>query len=76
MTGDLLTAFDFEHPDYDFPSLPSTEGRVPESWEQCVKNPMPVVPEKQGMPTQEPGKNTTPATIFSRYLFIIPLLFL
>jgi phospholipase C len=57
MTGDLLSAFDFENPNYDWPasSLPDTSDYVEEGDVECHTLPPPVVPEEQSMPLQEPG---------------------
>ena len=60
VAGDLMGAFDFEHPDLSWPaSFPVTKNNVAVSHEQCIDNPPPEVPAKQGMPHQEPG--TRPA---------------
>jgi phospholipase C len=55
MTGDLLHAFDFEHPDYSWPELPSTSAYQLKGDIECHTLPPPVVPAVQAMPTQEPG---------------------
>jgi phospholipase C len=55
MTGDLLAAFDFDHPQYDWPTLPDTSDYVEEGDVQCHTLPPPVVPEEQSMPQQESG---------------------
>lgn len=54
ITGDLTSAFDFEHPDYTWPELPDTSDYVRESWEECLL-PYPTVPETQTFPSQEAG---------------------
>eukprot|EP00658_Telonema_sp_P-2_P047177 TRINITY_DN3572_c0_g1_i14.p1 TRINITY_DN3572_c0_g1~~TRINITY_DN3572_c0_g1_i14.p1 ORF type:complete len:646 (-),score=152.69 TRINITY_DN3572_c0_g1_i14:61-1998(-) len=54
-TGDLTAAFDWNNPDFTWPSLPSTKGDVNASKYQCMDNPPPVVPKIQSMPRQEPG---------------------
>ena len=63
MTGNLLAAFDFEHPNYDWPgaSLPDTSGYVEAGDVDCRTLPPPVVPEVQSMPAQEPGTRTSRA---------------
>jgi len=57
MTGNLLSAFDFENPNYDWPSasLPDTKGYVREGDIECHKLPAPTVPAVQSMPQQEAG---------------------
>lgn len=54
VTGDMLAAFDFEHPDYSWPVLPDTSNYVEESFDMC-KLPYPVVPDTQSYPKQESG---------------------
>eukprot|EP01084_Bolivina_argentea_P043781 80629_1 len=54
--SDLLYAFDFDNPNYDFPSdLPDTSNNTKESAYECAHNPPPKVPTIQWMPTQEVG---------------------
>lgn len=57
MTGNLLSAFDFEHPDITWPSnkLPDTTDYVVEGDIQCHTLPPIVVPKEQSMPKQEEG---------------------
>jgi len=55
ITGNLLSAFDFDHPDYSWPKLPDTSDYVVEGDIQCHTLPPPVVPALQSMPQQEPG---------------------
>jgi len=56
VTSDLVSAFDFENPDYSWPSsFPSTKNNVNASKEQCDNNPPPTVPTTQHMPKQKPG---------------------
>lgn len=63
MAGNLLSAFDFENPNYDWPSasLPDTKGYVREGDIECHKLPAPVVPAKQSMPKQEAGTRVSRA---------------
>ena len=62
MTGNLLSAFDFDHPQYDWPQgLPDTSGYVEEGDVECHTLPPPVVPEVQSMPQQEPGTRVSRA---------------
>ena len=63
MTGNLLSAFDFEHPNYDWPgaSLPDTKDYVREGDVECRTLPNPVVPAEQSMPQQEPGTRVSRA---------------
>lgn len=70
ITGDLLAAFDFDHPDYDWPaaSLPDTSDYVEEGDVQCHTLPPPVVPEEQAMPQQEPGTRLSRAL---PYVFVV-----
>jgi phospholipase C len=60
ITGNLLSAFDFEHPDYSWPDLPSTENYVPEARENCDL-PYPERPAEQTYPGQEPGTRVSRA---------------
>ena len=55
VTSDLTAAFDFENPDYSWPTLPDTSGNANASAWQCNNNPPPVIPAKMSMPAQEPG---------------------
>ena len=48
--GDLTTAFDFQHPDFSLPVLPSTEPVF------CPGGTKPQVPANQTLPAQEPGQ--------------------
>jgi len=53
--SDLLHAFDFDNPNYDFPDLPDTSNNTNASHWQCEHNPPPKVPTMQIFPTQEAG---------------------
>ena len=53
--SDLLYAFDFDNPNYDFPDLPDTSQNTEQSAYQCDHNPAPKFPTTQFMPTQEAG---------------------
>lgn len=56
VTSDLTDAFDFQNPDFSFPSnLPDTSGNVNASRYECENLPSPKVPEEQHMPSQYPG---------------------
>jgi phospholipase C len=55
VSGDLLSAFNFDSPDYSWPDLPDTRDYAPDSIEECLTLPYPVVPSSQAMPKQEPG---------------------
>eukprot|EP00501_MAST-03F_sp_TOSAG23-6_P002580 GSMAST32.ASY1.ANO1.2721.1 assembled CDS len=55
VTSDLIAAFDFTHPDFSWPKLPSTKGNVEASKEQCSNDPPPTIPSIQSIPKQEPG---------------------
>lgn len=56
VASDLVAAFDFDHPDYSWPtSFPDTTHNVRDSEYQCEHLPMPQVPAVQRMPVQEPG---------------------
>ena len=59
--SDLLYAFDFDNPDYTFPTLPDTSQNVNQSKYQCEDNPAPKYPKTQFMPTQEQGTKTSRA---------------
>jgi phospholipase C len=53
--GDLTSAFDFAHPDYEIPSLPSTAPLVAAAQQDCRK-PLPQTPPPvTSRPSQEPG---------------------
>jgi phospholipase C len=66
--GDLTSVFDFENPDYSWPTLPNTSAYVNQSLYECANLPMPVVPSVQSMPSQEPG--TRPARVLP-YIFYV-----
>lgn len=55
VAGNLLSAFDFDNPDYSFPDLPDTNSYVDDSINQCDTLPKPQIPIKQTVPTQEKG---------------------
>lgn len=55
VAGNLLSAFDFENPDFSFPDLPDTNSYVDDSIYQCDSLPKPQIPIKQTVPTQEKG---------------------
>lgn len=55
VSGDLLAAFDFDHPDYSWPQLPDTSSYVVDGNNECAHNPAPTVPAVQTFPVQEPG---------------------
>ncbi len=55
VAGNLLSAFDFEHPDLSWPLLPDTSDYVRQSIEQCRTLPAPEIPQIQEFPKQEPG---------------------
>jgi len=55
MMGDIFSAFDFQNPDYSWPTLPDTSGYPDQSNTQCSTLPPPEVPAQQSFPTQEKG---------------------
>jgi len=56
VTGDMLKAFDFDHPDYSWPSnFPDTSKYVEEGDVECHTLPDPIIPSEQSMPVQEEG---------------------
>jgi phospholipase C len=55
VTGDLSIIFDFDHPDYTWPTLPDTSNYVKAADVECHTLPDPVIPTVQSMPMQEPG---------------------
>lgn len=55
IAGNLLSAFDFDNPDYTFPDLPDTNSYVDDSIYQCDRLPKPQIPIEQTVPTQENG---------------------
>ena len=55
VAGNLLSAFDFDHPDYSWPVFPDTSDYVHQSIEQCRNLPPPEIPANQVFPTQEQG---------------------
>ena len=72
VTSDLVSAFDFDHPDYSWPDFPSTKNNVNASKEQCDNNPPPVVPTEQFMPKQKLGvkrSRPTPYVLWLQTLF-------
>jgi phospholipase C len=64
--GDLTSAFDFAHPRYDYPSLPST---TPIS---CGSGSTPAVPSPQVVPTQESGTLTPRPLPYQPNAFPVP----
>jgi len=50
--GDMTSAFDFAHPNYDYPAMPSVSEIT------CPSGVTPAVPSPQSMPTQEAGTLT------------------
>jgi phospholipase C len=55
--GDLTSAFRFDQPDYNPPSLPDTSGQYNLSQYEISQFPLPAVPAtSQQMPSQEPGR--------------------
>jgi phospholipase C len=62
MVGNLLSAFDFDHPDYSWPqNLPDTSDYVKEAEIECLTLPDVVIPSEQTMPVQEPGTKVSKA---------------
>lgn len=61
MTGDLLSVFDFENPDYSWPNLPNTSKYVEEAIKECSTLPPPHVPVNQSLPHQQKGTRTSRA---------------
>eukprot|EP00298_Acanthocystis_sp_HF-20_P016633 c21536_g1_i1.p1 GENE.c21536_g1_i1~~c21536_g1_i1.p1 ORF type:complete len:724 (-),score=311.80 c21536_g1_i1:22-1950(-) len=55
VTGDLTTAFDFDHPDYTWPVLPDTSNYTKQANDECDHNPYPTIPSVQTFPKQELG---------------------
>lgn len=56
VAGDLTAAFNWDHPDYSWPSgAPSTAANVNQSKWECDHLPAPTLPTQQSMPTQEAG---------------------
>jgi phospholipase C len=54
--GNLATVFDFENPDYSWPTLPDNTWEYPvEADVECLTLPPPIVPAVQEFPTQEVG---------------------
>jgi len=61
ITGNLLSAFDFESPpDYSWPDLPDTSGYIPDARENCDL-PYPTRPAEQTYPVQETGTRVSRA---------------
>eukprot|EP01039_Chlorochromonas_danica_P011446 gene11446-12800_t len=62
VTGDLLSFFDFDHPDYSLPqNLPDTSKYVELGDKECYTLPDPIIPEVQKMPQQEAGTRVSRA---------------
>jgi phospholipase C len=59
--GNLLSAFDFEKPDYSWPELPDTSHYYAQSIAQCRTLPPPEVPAEQTFPQQESGTRASRA---------------
>lgn len=59
VTGDLTSAFDFDHPDYTWPSLPDTSSYVKDGDVECHTLPNPIIPTQQSFPKQENGTRTS-----------------
>eukprot|EP01116_Phalansterium_solitarium_P008712 TRINITY_DN22675_c0_g1_i2.p1 TRINITY_DN22675_c0_g1~~TRINITY_DN22675_c0_g1_i2.p1 ORF type:complete len:683 (+),score=260.03 TRINITY_DN22675_c0_g1_i2:82-2130(+) len=55
VTGDLLSAFNFDSPDYSWPQLPDTSRYIVDADIECDTLPPPHVPTNQTVPAQEPG---------------------
>jgi phospholipase C len=55
VVGDLMSVFDFEHPNFSWPKLPDTSDYVEKAKRECDTLPPPKVPSKFIFPTQEPG---------------------
>lgn len=55
VAGNLLSAFDFENPNYSWPEFPDTSNYVKQSIEQCRTLPPPEIPAEQSFPKQESG---------------------
>lgn len=55
VVSDLVNAFDWDHPDHSWPVFPKTSQNENQSKAECSNLPMPVLPIRQFMPTQEPG---------------------
>lgn len=55
VTGNLLSFFDFNNPNYTWPTLPDTSGYVQEANTECETLPAPKIPATQTYPTQELG---------------------
>ena len=54
--GNMLSAFDFEHPDYSWPTaLPNTSSYPADAQYECDNLPAPTVPAEQSYPIQEKG---------------------
>ena len=66
MVGDLMSFFNFEAPDYSWPSdLPDTSKYVIEGDINCKTLPDPVIPAVQSMPKQEQGVRISRALPYS-----------
>jgi len=55
VSGDLLSAFNFTYPNYDWPKLPDTSGYVLQSLKECYFLPYPIIPIRPAFPVQEKG---------------------
>ena len=55
IVGDLTAAFDWQKPDFSWPTLPDTQGNANASAWQCAHLPAPKLPLFQSMPVQEQG---------------------
>jgi phospholipase C len=68
ITGDLLTAFDFDSFDASWPTLPDTSSYVPTAASECKNLPAPKIPKQQNYPLQEPGTKLSRAL---PYVFLV-----
>ncbi len=55
VTGDMTAAFDWDHPNYTWPTLPDTSSYPNDTIYQCEHLPKPEIPATQTYPQQEPG---------------------
>lgn len=69
VAGNLTSFFDWDNPDYSWPTLPNTNGYVAEADQQCATLPMPQVPSTQSLPAQEPGVRPSRTLPYQLYVF-------
>jgi len=66
--GDLTSAFNFDAPNYQWPTLPDTSDYVEKAKKECASLPPPHVPSVQSLPTQEIGTKPSKALPYTFHI--------